>query len=166
MDPLYKISVVIHVLSAITWVGGVLSMGAVAIPAARQLPPAQRSAIIGAIGWRFRPIGWTCLALLVLTGSYMAWSWGATWANLFDLSFFQRGAQYRTLGYKLIAVTLMLAVSGYHDWFLGPQSAAPDIAADSPEAALMRKRAGRLGRATGILVLVISVLAVFVARPW
>lgn len=165
MDPLYKISVVLHVLAAIVWIGGVLFMGAVAIPAAKQLSPKESSLIIGAVGFRFRPIGWTCLALLVLTGSYMTWSWGATWGNLFDLSFFQKGAQYRALGYKLIAVTLMIGVSAYHDWYLGPRSASA-ISADSAEAATMRKLAGRLGRATGILVLVIAILAVFVARPW
>lgn len=166
MDPLYKIAVVLHVLSAIVWIGGVLFMGAVAIPAAKQLAPKDSTTIIGAVGWRFRPIGWVCLTLLVLTGSFMAWAWGATWSNLFDLSFFQKGAQYRALGYKLIAVILMIAVSAYHDWYLGPRSASPDIHAGSPEAAKMRKLAGLLGRATGILVLIIAILAVFVARPW
>lgn len=166
MVPLYKIAVVIHVLSAIIWIGGVLFMGAVAIPAAKKLSPKESSIIIGAVGLRFRPIGWVCLTLLVLTGGYMASAWGATWSNFFDLSFFQKGVQYRALGYKLIAVTLMIAVSGYHDWYLGPRSASLRTSADASEAARMRKLAGRLGRITGILVLIIAILAIFVARPW
>jgi uncharacterized membrane protein len=164
MDPLYKLAVVLHVLAAITWIGGVLFMGMVAIPAARKLAPEHSRAVVGGVGRRFRPIGWGCLAILVITGTYMVWSWGATWTNLFDLSFFSLGPQYRALGYKLLAVFLMLCVSAYHDWRLGPRASAAEHG--SPEAERMRKMAARLGRITGILVIVIAILAVFVARPW
>lgn len=164
MPALYKWAVALHVLAAITWVGGVLFMGMVAVPAGKKLPPPERRLVIAAVGQRFRPIGWSCLTILILTGSYMAWSWGARASNLLDLSFFSLGAQHRALGYKLLSVLVMLGVSGYHDWYIGPRST--EIPLGSPEAEQMRKTAGRLGRITGILVLLIAVLAVFVARPW
>lgn len=163
MTPLYKISVTLHVLSAIIWIGGVLFMGMVAVPAARRLDPKVRRAVTTRLGHAFRPVGWSCLGVLVLTGSYMAYSWGATFENIFNLSFFGAG-HTRLLGYKLLAVTAMLAVSGVHDWYIGPQ--ATEVEPGTDEAERLRKIAGWLGRVTGILVIVIAILAIFVARPW
>lgn len=82
---------------------------------------------------------------------------------MLNLSFFE-AKHTRLLGYKLIAVTIMLAVSGVHDWHLGPK--ATELAYGSEKAEQYRKIAGWLGRVTGILVILIVCLAVFVARPW
>ncbi|QDG50170.1 DUF4149 domain-containing protein [Persicimonas caeni] len=163
MTPLYKISLVLHVLSAVIWVGGVLFMGMVAVPAARKLEPRLRRAVTSRLGHAFRPVGWLCLTVLVVTGSYMAYSWGATVENVLNLSFFEAN-HTRLLGYKLLAVIAMLVVSGVHDWYLGPK--ATEVGYGSAEAERLRKVAGWLGRVTGILVIVIVCLAVFVARPW
>ncbi len=163
MSTLYKISVTLHVLSAIIWIGGVLFMGLIAVPAARRLDPKLRRAVTSRLGHAFRPVGWLCLAVLIVTGSYMAYSWGATWQNVFDLSFFEAG-HTRLLGYKLLAIIVMLGVSGVHDWYIGPKATA--VEAGSAEAERLRKIAGWLGRVTGVLVIVIACLAVFVARPW
>jgi copper resistance protein D len=163
MSPLYKIAVVIHVLSAVIWVGGVLFMGLVAVPAARKLAPKTRRAVTTRLGFAFRPVGWVCLTLLVVTGTYMMYSWGASWENVLDLSFFG-AAHTRLLGYKLIAVIVMLSVSFAHDWYLGPRAAEAEHGSEQAET--FRRVAGWLGRITGLLVLVIVFLAVFVARPW
>lgn len=163
MSPLYKISVTLHVLSAIIWVGGVLFMGMVALPAARRLDEETRRLVTSRLGLAFRPVGWICLTVLVITGSYMAYSWGARWNNLFDLTFFE-GKHTRLLGYKLMAVTAMLVVSGVHDWYIGPRAA--EAPAGSERAERLRRIAKWLGMITGILVIVIAMLAVFVARPW
>ncbi len=163
MTPLYKIAVAIHVLSAIIWIGGVLFMGMVAVPAARRLKPDLRRSVTTRLGLAFRPVGWICLTLLVVTGTYMAHAWGATWQNVFDLSFFE-APHTRLLGYKLVAVTVMLGVSFAHDWFIGPQ--ATEAEPGSEKAERYRKLAGWMGRITGILVIVIAILAIFVARPW
>lgn len=163
MTPLYKVTVAVHVLAAIIWIGGVLFMGLVAVPAARRLDAATRREVTTRLGMAFRPVGWICLATLVGTGIYMAASWGATWQNVFDLSFFE-AAHTRLLGYKLLAVLAMIGVSFVHDWYLGPKSAR--VAPGTAQAERYRKWASWLGRITGVLVIVIAVLAVFVARPW
>ena len=163
MDTFYKVVVAVHVLSAIIWVGGVLFMGLVAVPAARGLKPRIRREVTTRLGLAFRPVGWVCLTTLVATGTYMAAKWGATWANVFDLSFFQH-QHTRLLGYKIVAVLVMVGVSFVHDWFLGPKAAQAQEG--SAEAERYRQWASWLGRITGVLVLVISILAVFVARPW
>lgn len=162
MMSLYSIAVTVHVLAAITWVGGVLFMGMVALPSARRFDEATHRQVTSVVGLRFRAVGWSCLALLVLTGAYMAHAWGATWTNVFNLTFFD-STHTRLLGYKLLAVAVMLVVSGVHDWYIGPRAtrAQPHTA----QAERLRRAAKWLGMVTGLLVLVIAVLAVFVARP-
>ncbi len=163
MTGLYKAALIVHVLSAMIWVGGVLFIGLIAVPATRRLSPVLRRQLMIDLGNRFRTLGWIALGLLLLSGSYIAYFWGARWDNLVDLSFFQ-AKHTAMLGKKLILVALMLAVSGVHDWYLGPLAAREG---HSPEAAeRYRKYASWLGRVTAMLVLGIVVLAIFVARPW
>ena len=162
-DILYRVAVSIHVLSAVVWVGGVLFMGMIAVPAAKRFDDELRRKLLDVLGRRFRPVGWTCLALLVLTGGWLMWNWGARWDTLVDLSFFDH-AHTQNLGYKLILVAVMLVVSGLHDFWLGPR--ATEEGRTDEEIAKDRKLAGWLGRITGILVILIVVLAVTVARPW
>ncbi len=160
---IYRISVIIHVLSAVVWVGGVLFMGMVAVPAAKKLDDSLRRKLLDDLGRRFRPIGWSALGLLVATGIYLMWHWGARVETVIDLSFFEHD-HTRNLGYKLVLVVAMLVVSGLHDFWLGPRATREGRSAE--EIAGDRKWAGILGRITGILVILIVVLAVFVARPW
>lgn len=160
---LYRIAVIVHVLSAVMWVGGVLFMGMVAVPAAKKLDDGLRRQLLDDLGRRFRPMGWTALGLLVATGIYLMWHWGATVGTVLDLSFFEHGHTQK-LGYKLVLVGMMLVVSGLHDFWLGPRATREGRSPE--EIARDRKWAGMLGRGTGILVILIVVLAVFVARPW
>jgi copper resistance protein D len=163
MALLFKIALVVHVLSAIIWVGGVLFIAMVGVPSLNALKPELKRRLLIDMGRRFRTIGWSCLALLVLTGSFMMWTWGATWSNVLDLSFFAHG-HTALLGKKLLLVLVMLVTTGVHDWWLGPKSARQGSNAPSRERD--RKLASFLGRLTGILVIAIVLLAVFVARPW
>lgn len=163
MPFLYKIAVVIHVFSAVIWAGGVLFIALVGVPSLGKLAPDLKRQMLIEMGNRFRTVGWTCLTLLVITGSYMTYLWGATWSNLLDLSFFEHGHS-RVLGRKLILVALMLVVSAVHDWWLGPRSARMEMSDEEKERA--RQLASYLGRITGLLVIGIVFLAVSVARRW
>lgn len=160
---LYKICVILHVLSAVTWVGGVLFIGMIAVPAARKLEPDLKRELLTNLGNRFRTVGWSALAILLLTGSYMIWFWGARLHNLLDLSFFQ-APHTAVLSKKFLLVATMLVISGIHDWYLGPRAAQPGL--DPATTERYRKLASYLGRITGLLVILIVILATFVARPW
>jgi uncharacterized membrane protein len=159
MDP-YRLLVVLHVLGAVTWVGGVLFMGLVAVPVARRLAPDLRHRITVDVGRQARTVGWIALAVVLATGIAMANAWGADWATVFDGSFFAYTPRNRLLGWKLLLVAAMLVVTGFHDWVLGPRHA------HAPGDERARKLASRLGRVTGLLVIAIVVLAVYVARAW
>lgn len=163
MDGLYKAAVFIHVFSAVIWVGGVLFMGMIAVPAARRLDDELRRKILDDLGRRFRTVGWTALSALIITGVFMMWKWGARWDTVLDGSFFAHG-HTRLLGYKLLAIIPMLAISGAHDFWLGPRATKSDRTPE--EVARDRRLASLMGRATGLLVILILGLAIFVARPW
>jgi uncharacterized membrane protein len=156
----YRLLVVLHVLGAVTWVGGVLFMGLVAVPVARRLDPALRHRITVDVGRQARTVGWIALAVVLGTGIAMANAWGADWAAVLDGSWFAYTPRNTLLGWKLLLVTLMMLVTGFHDWYLGPKHAK------TPGDERARKLAARLGRLTGLLVIAIVVLAVYVARGW
>ena len=64
----------VHVLSAMTWIGGMLFIALVLVPAARGLGDASlRTRLVQEIGRRFRTIAWMVLALLVMTGLLNLW---------------------------------------------------------------------------------------------
>ncbi len=159
---LYRIAILVHVLAAFVWVGGVLFIGMIAVPTAKKLDDELRRKLLDDMGRRFRPIGWSALALLVASGVYLMWHWGATVSSVLDLSFFEHG-HGRPLGYKLIAVAAMLVISAVHDFWLGPRSTEPDRSDEQMERD--RRWASILGRVAGLLAIVIVILALFVARP-
>ncbi|MFB6262828.1 MAG: copper resistance protein CopD, partial [Bradymonadaceae bacterium] len=76
---LYEFIVVIHVLSAVIWVGGLLFIPLVVVPASRTLPEPQRPRQLAEVGRRFRHVGWSAVTLSLATGAYMLAHWGATW---------------------------------------------------------------------------------------
>jgi uncharacterized membrane protein len=69
----------IHVLAAITWVGGMLFIALVLVPTVRALDDAPvRTRVIRDSGRRFRVVAWMALAILVLTGVLCAQETGGS----------------------------------------------------------------------------------------
>ncbi|HPV77375.1 MAG TPA: hypothetical protein PLX31_20905, partial [Gemmatimonadaceae bacterium] len=65
MRTLYFTLVTLHILAAVTWIGGVLFIALVGAPALRTVePPSLRTALWEAIGLRFRTVGWGAVILL------------------------------------------------------------------------------------------------------
>lgn len=160
----YQIAVLAHVMAAIVWVGGVLFLGAVAVPASRSLDEREGRRAVRVLGRYFRPIGWSALAVLVASGTYMMWIWGARPANVWDGTFFDT-IRAKWLGTKLWLVGLMILVSGFHDWYVGPRASA--LGDDAPEQARRwRIAAAILGAATAIVAIAIVGIAIVISRPW
>ena len=161
---LYHLSVFVHILSAIIWIGGMFFLALVVVPVTRGMPPPQRAMLFGAVGRRFRAVGWVCIGLLLVTGTINAAYRGVNWANLFSSELW--GSPFgTTLALKLGLVALMLAMSVYHDFVIGPRSLQVAREGTSPQMAeRLRKRASMLGRAEAILALVVVVLAIMLVR--
>ena len=161
---LYQLSVYLHILSAIIWIGGMFFLALVVVPVTRGLPPQQRVALFGAVGRRFRTVGWICIAVLLVTGTVNLAYRGVTWTNLFTAELW--GSPFgTTLALKLALVALMLGLDIYHDFVLGPRSLRLAAAGHAPQdAERLRKRASMLGRAEAVLALVVLALAIMLVR--
>src|SRR6266536_3535166 len=114
----YQLSVFFHVLSAVIWIGGMLFLALVVVPTSRGMRPAERAEQRGALGRRFRTVGWACIAVLIVTGLVNSVYRGVTWENLFTAELW--GSPFgRTLALKLGVVASMLGLSAYHDFVIG-----------------------------------------------
>ena len=161
MPALYWASVTLHVLAALVWLGGMLFLGAVGAPVLRAVePPALRARLFTDLGRRFRTVGWSAIAILVVTGVTTLHYRG--WLRLLGDAAFWSTAAGRALAGKLAAVTVMLVASAVHDFLLGP--AAARAAPGSPEGVRLRQRAALLARANALVSVLLVLAAVRLAR--
>lgn len=167
MKVLYLLSVWLHILAAVTWLGGMLFLVLVVVPVTRG--PQYREVageLFHWLGVRFRWVGWICFGLLLATGTVNLIYRGVTWASLVDARFWN-GPFGHTLGIKLFLVAIILAASAYHDFYIGPQAtAAWQAAPASPRAQHLRLQARWMGRINLLLALLVVALAVILVRGW
>jgi len=165
MNTLYLVSVWIHVLAAMTWVGGMAFLVFVMVPILRLPEYRERaSALVHRSMIKFRLVGWICLATLIVTGSFNMWVRGLRWSAFLDGSAALNPVA-RALGYKLVLVAVVLAVSAVHDFYIGPRATRLwQQAPDSQEATRFRKRAAMFGRVNALLALAIVFFAVMLVR--
>ncbi len=132
----------IHVLAAVTWIGGMLFIALVLVPITRRLEdPALRTRLVRETGLRFRTVGWIALGLLVLTGLGHLW--------LFPV--FLSSPRFHAK-FGLVLVALVLSV--LHDFVLGPRAGRPGA------APALRVRASWLARVNVLVALAIVALGV------
>jgi uncharacterized membrane protein len=103
---------VVHLLAAIVWVGGTVALVFVSVPPAQRLEGPQRAAMLRELGRRWRPIGWSALAVAIATGAWIASLEHAydTTPTRFDVVLAVKGA----------LVGLLVAGAYLHDFVLGP----------------------------------------------
>lgn len=163
MRSLYLVSVYLHLLAALLWLGGMLFLSLVLVPALRGTQDqALMSRLMSIVGQRYRRLGWWAMGLLVLTGLVNALGrWGLQ--PLLTTAFWG-SASGRLLALKLLLVALMFSLSALHDFVLGPRASARRLAgAPAEELARLRRQASWLGRVNlgfGLLVLGLAILLV------
>ena len=165
MHALYLTSVWLHILAAAIWIGSMAFLGLVLVPVLRE-PDFEpvRTRLLYRTGLRFRWTGWIVLALLVVTGIVNTGFRGYNWTSLFSGALFN-GAWGHVLGAKIGLVVVVLLVSAWHDFYLGPR--ATQLLQDnprSPEAQRIRRVASWIGRVMLLLSLAILALAVMLVR--
>lgn len=161
---LYILSVLTHIVAAMTWVGGMLFVSLVLVPGLRRLGDAALQArLLSEAGRRFRAVGWVAIATLVVTGVTNAWGrWGLD--ALLTPTFWGSGPG-RLLLVKLGVVAAMLAQSAVHDFVLGPRLTARRRAgAPAADLAGLRRRVSWLARLNLVLGLSVVALAVWIVR--
>lgn len=157
----YWLALWLHVLAALIWLGGMLFLGLVGAPVLRGLESvALRQQLFDALGRRFRTVGWAAIAIQLATGTLLLGYRG--WLGAMADPAFWRAPTGTTLALKLTVVGGMLLLSAHHDFVLGP--AAGRVAAGTPEATALRRRAALLARLNAALALALAWFAIQLAR--
>lgn len=165
MHLFYLFSVWLHILAAAVWIGGMVFLSLVLIPALRRIEHRPTASwLMHVAGVRFRWVGWVCLFLLLVTGTinlaYRGVGLGDLWSGGVWQSDF--GA---ILGAKLLFVVGVIGLSFFHDFFIGPKASAVGRAdPGSPDAMRLRRQASWLGRANLFLSLLLTALGVMLVR--
>ena len=114
MRAVYLASVSLHVLAAMTWVGGMVVFVVAVMPYFRGRPEAERSAFLEWFGPRFRTTSWVCFAVLTVTGTVNLWARGVGFDDLLRSEWWTTGFG-RTFAAKLVLVAIALAISVSHE---------------------------------------------------
>jgi uncharacterized membrane protein len=157
------VSVTLHLLAAMLWLGGTFFLAVVGAPVLRRVEPASlRSELFHRIGVRFRAVGWIAIVVLIVTGLLNLGLRGTLDAETLSSASFWQGRYGRTLAWKLAIAASMIALAAVHDFVLGPR--ASRIAPGSPEAPALRRRAAWLARLNAGLGIALVAVAVRLAR--
>ncbi len=148
-ETLFLVLLVVHVLAATTWVGGLIFFMVAVIPATRRAPDAGIPFLLGRA---FRPAAWVALVTLLVTGPALLLLQGmgpalvkaAFWNSPFGL----------TLALKLTLIVAVLTLTLWHDIVLGPRA----------EAGIDTQAPRRVGRAIGLLSLAILCAGILLSQ--
>ena len=158
----YVASVYLHILAAATWVGGIIFLVAIAVPALRKLDKTAAEPMLRATVFRFRAVGWVAFGVLLLTGLYNLHMRGIGWSELTDPAY-RATSSGKALIIKLGCFAVLLVLQGIHDFSIGPRALAA-MEKQTGEAPRLRKQAGMIGRINGLITLVIVLCAVIIVR--
>lgn len=160
---MYYLSVTLHVLAALLWLGGMFFLGAVGAPVLRRVePPALRAELFSRLGEQFRLVGWSAIAVLLVTGFVNLHYRGMLRAELWGSAAFWGTGIGKALAWKLVTVTIMISISAVHDFVHGPASVR--LRPGSEEALRARRKAALLARVNALVGVVLVIAAVRLAR--
>jgi len=152
----------IHVIAAVTWVGGNLILAMVIVPHFRQsLPPVQRIKLLTQIGKRFEPVVWGCIAVLFFTGIVnIFFSVDITSPSPISDAFM------RTLLIKIGLFFVLVILTVLHSMIFAPRLAAaiedldPTLEELPPEIKPLRSQMSIVSSLMGVVSLLILLAAV------
>ncbi len=154
MKFVYLLSVYIHILCAALWIGGMLFLILVLLPAIKNNP--HRRELIFSVGMKFRFVGWIALILLLCTGLYNMYYRGVSITQVTDNSY------SRLFGYKLLLFFVVVSISAYHDFYSGPKSLR--VSAEDPKSKKLIRTARIIGELNLLLALIAAGFGVAIVR--
>ncbi len=158
MAVLYTLSVFLHIVAAAFWVGGMLFLSLVVVPALRGEP--ERARIIERVGIFFERAGMGALVVVLLTGLVNlgfrgVTSVGALWST----------PAGRMGVLKLLLFALVAGLSLWHNRLIGRKAVQLlRHAQNSAEGERLRRWSSWVGRIVLLISLALVLLGVFIAR--
>ncbi|MGZ8381072.1 MAG: hypothetical protein ACXW4C_05620 [Nitrospira sp.] len=157
---MYSTLVVLHLLAAVTWVGGMVFLSLVLAPLVRSRKAVPEfMALFRSAALRFRPVVWIVMAILLITGPMLLSHRGlsvmapASWPGIVTV--------------KLTLVVLLLFLTLLHDLVFGPQVSRVSAIAESQRTTgeqVIFKSARWLPRLSLLIALAVVVAAAMLAR--
>ncbi len=163
----YQIAVFIHIIAAVTWLGGMLFLAMVLVPMARREmePPSQGARLLARAGRKFRPVAWASIVLLVGSGLYIATDrWGVSASDFFG----GEGYFFEALRAKVGLVIILIVLSAVHDFILEPRVARQleDLRdGEAPSESLSRSRRALLALDRISFLLILTIVGLGVTLP-
>jgi uncharacterized membrane protein len=104
----------LHLLAAISWIGGTIFLSVVVVPVLKREPfLSQKALLFRTIARRFRAVVWGAIAVLLFTGPLLLHQQGIPIMN--------PSGWPMILAVKLGLVTILLLLTLTHDLILGPR---------------------------------------------
>ena len=157
---MYSTLVILHILAAMSWVGGMIFLSLVLAPLVRGRKAAPEfMAMFRSAALRFRPIVWAAMAILLITGPMLLSHRG--------LSVMAPAAWPGIVTMKLTLVALLLFLTLLHDLVFGPQVSRVSAIAESQRTTgeqVIFKSARWLPRLSLLIALAVVVAAAMLAR--
>jgi len=141
----------LHVVGAVVWIGGVAYQAHVLLPAARR----GETATFAEAARRARPVTWTAISLVVLTGFY-----NVTRLGPYD-HVIETGAGLMLAG-KFILVILAAAIMGQRDFAQVTLLRGALVSGGDPQPAL--RSIARMDRIVLLIALVVIYLGLAISR--
>ena len=142
---------ILHILSASVWVGGTVALVFVGVPAIRKLEGEARATAMRALGRRWRPLGWSAMAVAILSGLWLTELNGGFTRAALETDF------DRTLIVKSALVVLLVGGALVHDYVLGPRLQR-ELRAKDQAAPATRRRLVVVGWFNFALTLAVPIL--------
>ena len=154
----------LHILATVTWIGGLMALAVLVIPAARRtLQPADYAALLGRLQANLQRVGWLSLAVLAGTGLFQM-SAHPAYEGFLAIS----NAWAVAILIKHLVIGLMVLAGGYLTWGLMPAmqrialQRAAGVTVDAAKDAGLRKRESQiltLNLVLSIVVLLLTAIA-------
>ncbi|MBS0149837.1 MAG: CopD family protein [Nitrospira sp.] len=157
---MYFTLVILHILAAVSWVGGMIFLSLVLAPLVRSRKAVPEfMALFRSAALRFRPIVWVAMAILVMTGPMLLSFRGVAVAS--------PSSWPGIVMVKVTLVALLLFLTLLHDLVLGPQVSRVNAIPESQRTAgeqVVFKTARWLPRLSLLLALAVVITAAMLAR--
>jgi len=157
---MYSTLVILHILAAVSWIGGMIFLSLVLAPLVRSRKAAPEfMALFRSAALRFRPVVWIAIAALLITGPMLLAQRG--------LSVMKPAAWSGIVTMKLSLVALLLFLTLLHDLVLGPRVSHVGAIPESQRTAGERfifKTARWLPRLSLLIGLAVVIAAAMLAR--
>jgi uncharacterized membrane protein len=153
----------LHMLATVTWIGGLVTLSWLVVPAARRsLDAPSYHALLERLQNRLQSVGWFSMVLLVGTGMFQL-SANPNYSGFLAIN----NRWTLAILVKHLIVVVMVAISAYLTWFLLPslrraamRQAQGLISAEASEKLRQRERSLlRLNLALALVVLALTALA-------